>query len=94
MAFYSVDRVHRELSSSGGSHYHIAGVCSNNYYYPRQFVVDSINQGNTWMTVGGGRIRPITYCPFGQCTATPYITTRPDDRLDDNLENMPECHPA
>lgn len=97
MAVFLVDRVRREACGDG-RHQHIKGVCtySGGVYYPRAQVVQSITNGNEWYThVGGGargaRIRPISRCP--RCTATPYITTRPDDEIDNNLESLPECLP-
>jgi hypothetical protein len=92
---YVVTKVRKEWSDEGGRHEHIEGVCTTNgTHYTRRQVVDSINAGNTWVTSAGGReamIRPITYCPSGACLASPYITTRPDNSRDDNLENLPRC---
>lgn len=92
---YIVTRVRKETSTEGGRHEHIEGVCTveNRFYFRRQ-VVDSIAAGNVWVTSAGGReavIRPIRHCPWSGCFATPYITTRPDDSRDDNLENLPPC---
>lgn len=90
----TVTRVRKELSSDG-SHHHIQGVCTtDNLFYTRGQVVGSINQGNRWVTYANGReaiIRPISYCSAPSCTASPYITTRPDNSKDDNLENLPPC---
>ena len=60
-------------------------------HHTRAEVVASIKAGNRWVTVGGGVIRPINYCPASRCVASPYITTRADDSTDNNLENLPRC---
>lgn len=95
MATYYVTKIRKERSADG-SHEHIAGVCTiTDEFYSRSQVVASINGGNTWWTYVNGAlgalIRVITYCPAGSCRMTPYITTRADDLLDDNLESLPRC---
>jgi len=89
-----VTRVRREWSSDG-SHRHIEGVCTTaNDHYTRRDVVDSIAQGNLWITSAGGStavIKPITYCPTLACHSTPYITTSPDHTAANNLEALPDC---
>jgi hypothetical protein len=88
---FIVNRVRKETSSDG-THRHLEGVCTTaNLHYTRKAVVDSIKAGDHWTTVGGGVIRPINKCPVARCMATPYITTRPDESLDNNLENLPLC---
>ena len=90
----TVTRVRKELAADG-LHRHIEGVCTTeNLHYTRAEVVDSIGRGNVWITSGNGQqavIRPISYCPRTGCLAKPYITTRADNSLDDDLENLPEC---
>jgi len=90
----TVNRVRKEQSNPG-PHKHIAGVCTtDNMYYTRPEVVASIRAGNRWETHSGGNpavIREITSCPAPRCPATPYITTRPDDSIDNNLESLPGC---
>lgn len=89
----TVTQVRKELASDG-VHRHIAGVCASNTYYARQQVVEGIRRGEDWHTYANGRkapIREIRYCPAAGCPAMPYITTRPDDSRDDNLENLPLC---
>lgn len=91
----TVTKVRKELSSDG-SHRHIEGACTvEGVHYTRRQVVDSIRAGNVWITRSpSGQtavIRPIGYCPAYGCMATPYITTRPDNSKDDNLENLPPC---
>jgi hypothetical protein len=86
----------RKEASADGTHRHIEGVCTTEgTHYTRREVVESIARGNLWMTRSAGGstavIRPINYCPASGCPAAPYITTRPDDQRDDNLENLPAC---
>lgn len=94
MASYTVTRVRNE-TAIGGSHRHIAGVCTDHgTYYTRSQVVNSINAGNTWKTSSGGTsatIHPIPFCRYRGCMATPYITTSPDATTQDNLDHLPEC---
>lgn len=91
-----VTRVRKEPSGLGSAmHEHIAGVCTTeNLYYTRGQVVARLRQGETWITQANGqtaRIREIRFCPRAGCIANPYITTRADDSLDNNLENLPRC---
>jgi hypothetical protein len=87
----TVNKVRRERASDG-SHEHIEGVCATDgTHHTRSQVVASIKAGNRWVTIGGGVIRPINYCPASRCLASPYITTRADDSIDNNLENLPRC---
>ena len=94
MAEYLVSHVKKEPCGDG-VHRHIEGVClySSKVHYTRAAVVASINSGNMWYTHVNGakqaRIRPITRCP--RCSAAPYITTRADNEVDNNLDNLPEC---
>jgi len=37
------------------------------------------------------RFRVIRFCPAAAYIATPSLTTRADDYIDDNLENLPRC---
>lgn len=89
----TVTRVRKEATNDG--HRHIEGVCTTDgVHYTRAQVVDGINRGEDWHTYFGGQraqIRPIRFCPRPACIAAPYITTRPDNSLDNNLENLPEC---
>jgi hypothetical protein len=92
---FTVTKVRKEQSDDG-SHEHIKGVCTvTGQYFSRAEVVASINDGNIWNTrAPSGHtavIRPISFCPRPACIASPYITTRPDNQLDDNLENLPRC---
>jgi hypothetical protein len=95
VASYTVTRVRKETSSQGGQHEHIEGVCTTaDVHYTRAEVVDSIRVGNTWRTFADGRyadIRPIAYCRWTGCLATPYITTEADETAKNNLENLPRC---
>lgn len=94
MAQYLVGRVRREACGDG-VHRHIEGVCTypTGEHFTRTQVVASIGAGNEWYTHVNGvkqaRIRPIRQCP--RCSAVPYITTRADDSLDNNLESLPNC---
>lgn len=91
---FTVTKIRREWSSDS-SHRHIEGVCTTaNLHYSRREVVDSIRDGNVWITNAGGSsaiIKPITFCPEPACTATPYIMTEPDSTTTNNLENLPDC---
>jgi len=91
---HTVNRVRKEQSNLG-PHEHIAGVCTtDNKFYTRAQVVASIRAGDRWVTLSGGNpavIREITYCPAPRCIASPYITTRPDNSNDNNLESLPGC---
>jgi hypothetical protein len=93
MTTYTVIKVRKELSADG-RHRHLAGVITTeNLYYTRREVVDSIDAGNTWQTSAGGysaKIHKLNFCPKVGCFATPYIATNPDSRWQDNLENLPE----
>jgi len=95
MTTYTVIRVRKESSSQGSQHEHIEGVCTTaDLHYTRREVVDSINGGNTWRTAADGQyadIRPIRYCRYSGCMATPYITTGADETAKNNLENLPRC---
>jgi hypothetical protein len=85
----TVSKVRKERAND---HDHIQGVCTTEgTYYVRAAVVASINGGTRWVTSGGGVIRPITFCPVSGCAAAPYITTRPDNSIDNNLESLPRC---
>jgi Protein of unknown function (DUF3892) len=87
----TVSKVRKEPADDR-SHEHIEGVCATDgAHYTRAQVVASIKAGNRWVTIGGGVIRPINYCPASLCLASPYITTRADDSIDNNLENLPHC---
>lgn len=91
MATFTVTSVRREACPGGGKH--IEGVCtSDGTHYTRQQVVTSLNNGNMWRTSGGGYEAPIRAIPrHPRCSATPYIETKPDSSLQDNLENLPDC---
>ena len=94
--FFTVTKVSKERADNG-SHEHIKGVCvADGTHYTRAQVVASINAGNTWTTRSPSgstaTIRPISYCTSYACVAAPYITTRPDNQKDDNLENLPRCN--
>jgi hypothetical protein len=90
-----VTKVRKEWSDQGGRHEHIEGVCTTSgAHYTRRQVLDSIHAGDSWVTSAQGRdavIRPISECHAPGCHAAPYITTRPDNSKDDNLENLPRC---
>ena len=91
----TVTKVRKELSSDA-THRHIEGVCTiDGTHYTRRQVVESIARGNVWTTRSASGstavIRPINYCPAAACLASPYITTRPDNSKDDNLENLAPC---
>ena len=90
----TVTKVRKEAGADG-RHMHIEGVCTvEGIHYNRAQVVASINAGNVWRTSSGSSsavIRPINFCPASGCLASPYITTRPDNSRDDNLENLPPC---
>jgi hypothetical protein len=94
MATYTVTRVRKERSADG-SHEHIEGVCTvAGVYYSRDQVVESIASGNNWRTDAGGFqaiVAPVDRCPHEGCEAAPYITTNPNSRLKDNLENLDPC---
>jgi hypothetical protein len=94
MATYTVTRVRKELSSDK-THLHIEGVCTDaNVHWMRKEVVDSIRAGHTWKTSAGGysaTIEVIAHCPQAHCLAMPYIKTKPDTTLKDNLENLDTC---
>jgi hypothetical protein len=91
MTTYTVTKVSR-VQANG--HKHLSGVYTDSgVHYTRQEVVDSLALGNTWETSAGGfsaKIKKVTYCPYGSCMTTPYITTNPDSTKLDNLENLPE----
>jgi hypothetical protein len=93
MSAYTVTKVRKERSADG-SHRHIEGVISTaGVHYTRREVVASIDQGNTWQTSSGrttATIHELNYCPKSGCLATPYIATKRDGSLADNLENLPE----
>lgn len=88
-----VTSVHKE-DSSDGTHKHIAGVKTKaGDTYSRAEVVAGIDKGQDWKTEGTdgsqAQIRKLTYCPYGACTVTPYITTAPDHTTKNNLDNLP-----
>jgi Protein of unknown function (DUF3892) len=92
---FTVTRVRKEFVYTPQAHEHIDGVCTTeNLYYTRKQVVDSMAAGNAWFAQGGGsvaRIKPMTSCPVTRCPATPYITTAPDHTTANNLDNLPRC---
>jgi hypothetical protein len=84
----------RKERSVDGTHYHIAGVCSELGYSTRQQVVVGLHRGESWRTYGGGQyatIKKLSYCPASGCYFGPYITTRPDHTQANNLDNLPDC---
>jgi hypothetical protein len=92
MATYIVTKV-RKGTATDGSHEHIEAVCTTaNIIYSRKQVVDSIGAGNAWVTAADGMsatITPVLSCP--QCSLSPYLKTKPDSSLKDNLENLDRC---
>ncbi len=91
MAHFIVTHVRKELSADR-RHRHLSAVYAAGNWHTLASVVASIRSGSTWVTSAAGKsasIRPLANCP--QCTKQPYITTRPDDSVDDNLENLPEA---
>lgn len=91
MAHYIVTHVRKELSADR-RHKHLSAVYAAGTWHTLASVVASIGSGNTWATSAAGKsapIRPLANCT--RCTTQPYITTRPDTSVDDNLENLPEA---
>lgn len=89
----TVTKVRKERSRDW-SHEHLEGVCTaTGDHYTRAQVVASIAAGNRWVTrsYSGSEavMRPIAHCH--SCDAAPYITTRPDNSKDNNLESLPPC---
>jgi len=81
--------------SADGSHEHIEGVCTVfGTYCTRGYVAGRIEAGDVWYAAAAGtsaRIRKIDRCPRDGCTASPYLTTAPDDTDANNLEHLPRC---
>lgn len=94
VATYYVTEVRKEKTADG-SHEHIEGVCTEaGVHFTRAQVVQNIEAGNVWKTKVAGvdaTIRRLDSCPRTNCSATPYITTKADNSIDNNLENLPAC---
>jgi hypothetical protein len=92
MATYIVTKV-RKTTSADGSHEHVDGVVTaDDLHYTRKQVVDSIGAGHAWVTAADGMtatIIPVLCCPH--CSLSPYLKTKPDSSLKDNLENLDRC---
>jgi len=94
MAKFVVTKVRRAVSGDG-THAHVAALCTTDgLCYSCRQVVESIREGDVWITRAGGVdaiVKPVRRCPYDGCKATPYLETNPhSDRLD-NLENLPGC---
>jgi hypothetical protein len=91
---FIVTKVRREISQDG-THAHIAAVCTlEELTYSCRQVVESIDEGDTWVTRVGGVnaiVKPVRCCPYDGCKAAPYLETNPDSVGSDNLENLPGC---
>lgn len=92
MARYVVTAVTKEVSSDG-THRHIKSVWSAGSEYSRADAATSIKAGNSWVTSQDGYSAPIevvSYCPKAGCYANPYLRTKANGVLTDNLEKLPE----
>ena len=89
-----VTGVRKELSGDG-THWHIAGVCTEDgRHHSRADVAARIDDGEAWYSSDGKshvRIRTIVSCPMPACSASAYLTTTPDHSASNNLENLQRC---
>ena len=82
----------RKAMSADATHRHISEVCTAGpIHYTRQEVIDSIREGDRWMTLASGNraeIHIVGTCPHEGCNLGPYIATNPNGTDQDNLENL------